>query len=1110
MRSASIVVLACLAGSAAGSVARGAEDPSCGTMIVVMRPDALVYRLPRTFLRAGSERVRFHADTLRTGEGYVLDALRGELRLLRDPVPGDTLWVTACGLLEAPPLDRFRLELRPTGAVTAARPDSAPGVATRAGVSSARFGDVAGVNLAVSGSKSLAIDFGSNQDAFLRQSLDLTVSGNVAPGVELTGVLSDRNTPLSAEGSTRELQALDRVLLEVKSATTAVQLGDVDIALEQGEFGRVRRHLQGINAGWQRDGSALRVAAASAPGEYRRTEYLGTEGLQGPYPLEGPDGATAVVRGSEIVTLDGERMSRGERADYTIDYDAGRMTFTNRRAISAGSRVSVQYQRATSRYQRRLLSASGRWERPGAFVYSGLLSEADDRGRPSTGSLGVADVAALSIAGDSVARAIVPEVTAGGGDYDTTRVLSGVLTYVYVGPAAGMFSVPFAAGIAGAGDYEAYPVPAGTAYRYVGTGLGAFRVGRTLALPVSHQLAQLGAGLRAGVLSLELEGAVSRLDANTFSARDDGDNAGGGARVRLGLESPRRTGVTRRAGVVVTARGVDRKFVPFERLSESFAGERWGLARAADLDRRREGGVEAYAGSPAWGEWAGSLGRLSTPTGFDADRREASYHRDGRVALNAAYAWARGRDPALRRAEGGRERLSLRSAVRFAWLEPTLILDADSRRAPTDSLASGTRTRSAGFELASGVRLRWHGSAGYEWRRDARATLGGFADQGETRVVRGTLRTPEQAAWGGELRIEHRALEPLAAPQRTRSNLGGVRLRAEDRRTGLRANADLEVSGDGESRRERRIVFVGTGAGSYDALGNFVGTGDYTVAIVVSPEFDRVSRATTSAHAGWEFAPSPAWRGSRAGFDFESDTRRRGDLSPADPWVAPGAVLQDPSFARASLRQRFESELAPGARAMAMRLRLERQVSADRAFQNFAQTLDRRSAALRWRARPGKQVTTELEGTLRREAAVQVVAGGASRGQTLDESSLATQVILTPSPRLRTAAVAEFVWSRPAGTQDETRSLRIGPEAGFDLGAKGHGELSLRRGLVSGARPTSLLPSRDPAGPPRWEASGRLDYRVRESSTASATVSAIERTGQRTVVTGRAELRAFF
>src|SRR5205085_4479563 len=85
--------------------AAAVEDPSCGTMAVVMRTDALIYPLPRAFLRTGSEAVRAHGVEWRAGTDYVLDPLRGELRLLREPIAGDTPWVDACGLLAPPPLE---------------------------------------------------------------------------------------------------------------------------------------------------------------------------------------------------------------------------------------------------------------------------------------------------------------------------------------------------------------------------------------------------------------------------------------------------------------------------------------------------------------------------------------------------------------------------------------------------------------------------------------------------------------------------------------------------------------------------------------------------------------------------------------------------------------------------------------------------------------------------------------------------------------------------------------------------------------------------------------------------------------------------------------------
>ena len=53
-----------------------------------------------------------------------------------------------------------------------------------------------------------------------------------------------------------------------------------------------------------------------------------------------------------------------------------------------------------------------------------------------------------------------------------------------------------------------------------------FRIGRMLPLPNSHQLFAGGLGGTVGPIAIEVEGAFSRFDRNTFSTADDGDNLG--------------------------------------------------------------------------------------------------------------------------------------------------------------------------------------------------------------------------------------------------------------------------------------------------------------------------------------------------------------------------------------------------------------------------------------------------------------------------------------------------------------------------------------------------------------------------------------------------------
>src|SRR5262249_51694002 len=253
--------------------------------------------------------------------------------------------------------------------------------------------------------KTLAVDFGSAQDASLRQSLDLSVSGRVAPGVELTGVLSDRDTPLSAAGATQDIQSLDRVLVELRAKDGTGSLGDIPLTLSRGEFARLERRVQGVSGEWRPGALTMRAAAAGAQGEYTRLQFQGVDGRQGPYQLTDRDGNTGitVVAGSEAVTVDGERMTRGEAADYAMDYERARLTFSNRRPISSASRIRGECQYALARFRRNLALVASEWKRGGWSWFAQGISEGDDAGRPLAGELDANDRLALSRAGDSLA-----------------------------------------------------------------------------------------------------------------------------------------------------------------------------------------------------------------------------------------------------------------------------------------------------------------------------------------------------------------------------------------------------------------------------------------------------------------------------------------------------------------------------------------------------------------------------------------------------------------------------------------------------------------------------------------------------------------------------------
>src|SRR5262245_8408647 len=278
------------------------HDPSCTVIPVVPAAGVAVMRLPRSFIRAGSDSVWSRAGGWLRDRDYRLDRLRGDLRLLRQWVPGEAVWVSVCGLLAPPGLEYARQVYQPARSSLASDTGTvpAPAMAATTRPSTQRDPSTApsGAALAVNGNKTLAVEFGSAQDAALRQSLDLSVSGRVAPGVELTGVLSDRDTPLSAAGATQDIQSLDRVLVELKARDGSGALGDIPLSLSRGEFARLDRRVQGVSGEWHPGDLSVRAAAAGAQGEYTRLSFQGVDGQQGPYQLTDRNGGLEIGRAS--------------------------------------------------------------------------------------------------------------------------------------------------------------------------------------------------------------------------------------------------------------------------------------------------------------------------------------------------------------------------------------------------------------------------------------------------------------------------------------------------------------------------------------------------------------------------------------------------------------------------------------------------------------------------------------------------------------------------------------------------------------------------------------------------------------------------------------------
>ena len=1099
-----------LAPAEAGAV----SDPGCATTTLVQRSGAVVYGLGRTFLKENSDSVWSSSRTFVRGRDYVLDRVHGELRLRIEPVPGETLWVHACGLLQPPALEYRTLSYRPNRSSSDSTADS---LAAAPIARPATFGPAAteasGASLSLTGNKTIAIEFGSSQDAFLRQSLDLAVSGTLAPGVELTGALSDRNTPLTAAGSTRDIQSLDRLLIELKAPQGGAALGDVGVRLDRGEFGRLERRLEGARAEWTAAGIEGVAAAASARGEFQSLQLYGIEGRQGPYFLSanGTTGA-AVVAGSEVVTLDGERMTRGESADYSMDYERGTLTFTNRRPISSASRITVDYQAAVSRFRRNFAATAAHTQRGPWQTHFAFVTEGDDRGRPLAAALDASDRLALEAAGDSSSRALGSGVTPGIGDYDLVVVDSVSSHYAYAGTDSGAYRISFAQVGAGQGDYvDSTTVQGVQAFRYVGAGNGTHRVGRLLPLPDSRQLWDLGSGLRLGAFALDVEGALSRHDRNTFSSRDDADDAGGAGSAKLAWESAAPGWSGARVGASAQWRQVEPRFEPFTRLERPFEQEDWGLPAGADLEHQRRADASVYARPTPRGELRANLGRLETPNGFSSLRRQLLWSYTGLLVTRANWERAEGEQDDKVFRDGGRDRKSGEIGLALPWLEPAVRADWDERWAPSDTGRAGDRYQEIGGTLRSGAASAWHVQTGYVLRRSGSLGPAGWHDRDDARTSSFGFQSPEPRAWSTSIQWQRRTLRPLESGDRTTSDLASARLHGTDARRGLGAVLGLEVTSEGESERTRQLVFIGAGLGAYDSLGNFVGTGhgDRDLVIGSIGQLRRISRASASTHLTWQPPGEGLWQGSRVEATLETDARRLGTFEVRDAVLSPLAAMDDSALSRGTVTQRLEADLAPATRFAAVTLRLERRVTADRSFTNFAQTQDIRQGTLRWRGRPAPAWTTEMEAKLVRSG---IQLGGATDiGRTVREGGLTGRLGFSPGATLRLGLVGDGSWARQEGSGDPlSTAWTFGPELGLTLFRQGRLELTSRKTVRRGEVVSAELPFGDPLGAVSSETTGRFDYRLREQTTVGVSLTSRNREGRRTESEGRAEVRAFF
>lgn len=519
-----------------------------------------------------------------------------------------------------------------------------------------------------SGSVTRGVLTGTGRDAAIESALRLQIQGEIAPGLRVVAALTDEDTPILPQGTTRRLDQFDRVYIRLETDRGHLELGDVDLNHRGGRYDGVRRSLQGavLQAG------SLTSAGATSRGQFRSQRIVPVDGVQGPYRLEGASGERflLLVPGSERVYLDGILLSRGLSEDYSVDYTTAEITFTSRHIMGPERRVRVEFEYTTNQFTRTFLMGSGMYaagkSRKWVSVAVTAIRESDGQAFTEELAFTAADSAAVAAAGDTTpvrsgAEAVPYDPESLFTQYFADTMPDGSVIYRAVDrpPVAGetVYRVTFSRVRDRNGAYTRSGLQGnGIVFLHVGAGNGAYDPVVPLRAPSRQELLDVRVDLApvSGV-HLDVEWAGSRLDRNLLSGLDAADNDG--QAFAVGLRTRRLFVGERAVWIQGSGRHSTRtaNFTAFERVRDVEFERRWNLTSHASQDVTTSivsgTGEDMTDASLTIGALDStrltlSVSQLSLGSSFDGQSGEASFlsAEPGRPVVTARTEWVRTED----------------------------------------------------------------------------------------------------------------------------------------------------------------------------------------------------------------------------------------------------------------------------------------------------------------------------------------------------------------------------------------------------------------------------------------------------------------------------------
>jgi hypothetical protein len=383
------------------------------------------------------------------------------------------------------------------------------------------------------------LTIGNNQNAVVNSTLDLQIAGKLSDKVTLRGSIIDTNLPIQENGNTYKLNEFDRVFIELFSDNWAINAGDIYLNNTETNYLNFNKKVSGLEvlAKIKNENSetTIKTSGAIVKGKYKKIQFNGQEGNQGPYKLSDFNSNTyiLILSGTEQIYANGILLKRGEENDYTIDYNTAEVTFSTTFPITADLRITAEYQFTDRVYTRFITYNAIDFENEKLAVSGYFYNENDLKNQSLEQDLSNEQKQLLASAGNNTNAMVTPSAYLDEFSEDQIQYKKTLLgtteIFEYTTNATDeVYQVTFTYVGENLGNYILKDVIAiGKIFEYAGENLGSYNPVIQLIAPSKLQIAVLKTTYQPSIkTTITTETAFSVNDANLFSTIDDENNQG--------------------------------------------------------------------------------------------------------------------------------------------------------------------------------------------------------------------------------------------------------------------------------------------------------------------------------------------------------------------------------------------------------------------------------------------------------------------------------------------------------------------------------------------------------------------------------------------------------